>query len=31
MVTCGTTPAPVGTPCSDSGGIACDGKGNCIP
>jgi hypothetical protein len=28
--TCGTVPAPNGTPCADNGGIVCDGAGTCV-
>jgi alpha-tubulin suppressor-like RCC1 family protein len=27
---CGATPAAAGTPCSDHGGVVCDGKGACV-
>jgi hypothetical protein len=29
--TCGSMPAPPGTPCSDSGGTMCDNNGTCVP
>jgi hypothetical protein len=28
--TCGATNAPTGTVCNDSGGLVCDGGGNCV-
>jgi hypothetical protein len=28
--TCGGTPAPIGTPCADNGGVVCDGIGACV-
>jgi hypothetical protein len=27
---CGFFDAPIGTPCAESGGIVCDGKGSCV-